>query len=407
MALTIAAITTAFGPTIKSLAETSAKELAKKLFGKLKGRFAGETELETALITAIEGNRIEDFIKENEKNLPGDAVAKLRSLASMKSSFDKVDEILKAQVYTEEAANSFIQFAKSFEDVTSRLSFEEAGVKEIDVEDAETSEKIAVKSEEYTEALLLRYAAAVWTQLGARLTPELKGWSLEYDSKVKVIIQKPTILAAARKAEVAFDREVPASAPVIAPEAGGAAAKGLDLLRFRSAYTSLMQSYKDSLPVRDNYVKAASCLKSALIKSKAAKGRQHEIHKHMDPKHLEGLIQAFRGEAQYWLFNISEDLAENATMAREIYDEDRKQVEEYLKDTMGVTKAELNEFFDALNLYDDMGKGFSGALKLYKEAADKCSEGKDEDMIKTRISETEKYGSNKSSIFVQDPKPIL
>jgi hypothetical protein len=28
-------------------------------------------------------------------------------------------------------------------------------------------------------------------------------------------------------------------------------------------------------------------------------------------------------------------------------------------------------------------------------------------MIKSRISETEKYSQNKSSIFVPDPKPIL
>jgi hypothetical protein len=392
---------------IKSLAETSAKALAKKLFGKLKGQFSGESELETALVKAIEENRIEDFIKENENALPSDAVAKLRSLASMKLSFDRVEEILKAQAYTEEAANTFIQLAKSFEDVTTRLSFEEAGVKEIDVEDPETKEKIPVKSEEYTEALLLRYAAAVWTQLAAKLTPELKGWSLEYDSKMNVIIQKPMIPGIARKAEAAFDREMPSPVPAAAPEMSAAATRGVDLLRFRSAYTNLMQSYKDGLPIRDNYVKAASCLKSALLKAKAAKGQQREIHKHMDPKHLEGLIQGFRGEAQYWLFNISEDLPQHADTAREIYNEDRKQVEEYLTDTMGVTKAELNEFYDALNLYEDIGRGFSGALKLYKEAADKCSEGKDVDMIKSRISETEKYGSNKSSIFVSDPKPIL
>jgi hypothetical protein len=405
MAFTIAAITTTFGPMIKSLAETSAKTLAKKLFGKLKERFADESELETALVNAIEDNRIEEFIRENEKALPRDAIAKLHSLASMKSSFDNVEAILKAQVYAEEAASTFIQLAKSFEYITTRLSFDEAGVKEIDVEDPETNEKIAVKSEDYTEALLLRYAAAVWTQLAAKLTPELKGWSLEYDSKMNIVIQKPTILKEARKAELGLDREM--AAPTPAPESYAAVAKGVDLLKFRSAYTNLMQFYKDSLPIRDNYVKAASCLKSALLKTKAAKGRQHEIHRHMNPRHLEGLIQGFRAEAQYWLFNISEDLPQHAATAREIYNEDRKQVEEYLTGTMGVTKAELNEFFDALNLYEDIGKGFSGALRLYKEAADKCIEGKDADTIKSRISETERYGSNKSSIIVPDPKPIL
>jgi hypothetical protein len=406
MALTIAAITTTLSPVIKSLAMTSAKLLAKKLFGRLKGRFGGESELETALIKAIEENRIDDFIKENEKDLPGDAVAKLHDLANMKSSFDKIEEILQAQTYTEEAANTFIQLARSFEDVTTRLSFEEAGVKEIDVEDPETKEKVAVKSEEYTEALLLRYAAAVWTQLAAKLTPEFKGWSLEYDSKMNVVIQKPQILRGVEKEEMALDRKM-APPPPVAAESYGAPARTVDLLKFRSAYMNLMQSYKDSLPIRDDYIKAASCLKSALLKAKAAKGRQREIHKHMDPKHLEGLIQGFRGEAQYWLFSISEDLPQHATTAREIYDEDRKQVEEYLNDTMGVTKAELNEFFDALNLYEDIGKGFSGAHKLYKEAADKCVEGKDVDMIKSRVEETEKYGSSKSSIFIIDPRPIL
>jgi hypothetical protein len=405
MALTIVTLTTTLSPVIKSLAMSGAKLIAKKLFGKLKGRFSGESELETALVKAIEENRIEDFIKEYEKNLPGDIVAKLRNLASLKSSFDKVEQILSANTYTEEAANTFIQLGRSFEDVTTRLSFEEAGIKEIEVEDPETKEKVAVKSEDYTEALLLRYAAAVWTQLAARLTPDLKGWSLEYDAKISVVIQKPQILRSMAKEELAMDKKM---APMpVAAESAGAPAKTVDLLRFRSAYTNLMQFYKDSLPIKDNYLKAASCVKSALIKTKAAKGRQHEIHKHMDPKHLEGLIQGYRGEAQYWLFNISEDLPQHAATAREIYDEDRKQVERYLTDTMGVSKEELNEFFDALNLYENIEKGLSGALKLYREAADKCVDGKDMDMIKSRISETEKYGSNKSSIFVPDPKPIL
>jgi hypothetical protein len=222
---------------------------------------------------------------------------------------------------------------------------------------------------------------------------------------MSVVIQKPQILRSMAKDELAMNKKMPPMP--VAAESAGAPAKTVDLLRFRSAYTNLMQFYKDSLPIKDNYLKAASCVKSALIKAKAAKGRQREIHKHMDPKHLEGLTQGFRGEAQYWLFSISEDLPQHATTAREIYDEDRKEVERYLTDTMGVSKEELNQFFDALNLYENIEKGFSGALKLYRDAADKCVDGKDKDMIRSRISETEKYGSNKSSIFVPDPKPIL
>jgi hypothetical protein len=178
------------------------------------------------------------------------------------------------------------------------------------------------------------------------------------------------------------------------------------LLEFRAAYESLMPLYRDGLAIRDQYLKAVSCLKTTLIKIKNMKrGRQERMHKFMDPRHLEGLALAFRGEAQYWQFRMSDDLAQSAATVKNFFEEDSKQVKEWLN-FMDVPKEGFKEFLDALTLYRDFPEGLAGALKLYKDGAERCIQGKDQEFVASRINDLQSVASNRPAVFVPDPRPI-
>jgi hypothetical protein len=130
------------------------------------------------------------------------------------------------------------------------------------------------------------------------------------------------------------------------------------------------------------------------------------MHKYMDQKHLEGLALGFRAEAQFWQFRISDELPQSASTAKNFFEGDAKQVKEWLN-FMDVPKEEFKVFLDALTMYRDFPSGLAGALKLYKEASEKCMPGKDLDMINSRINELQSVSSDKASVFVPDPKPII
>jgi hypothetical protein len=118
------------------------------------------------------------------------------------------------------------------------------------------------------------------------------------------------------------------------------------------------------------------------------------------------LIVAFRGEAQYWQFRVSDELAQSAATVKNFFEEDSKQVKEWLN-FMDVPKEGFKEFLDALTLYRNFPEGLAGALKLYREAVEKSLPGKDQDAINKRIGELESVSSNKASVSVPDPKPIM
>lgn len=71
------------------------------------------------------------------------------------------------------------------------------------------------------------------------------------------------------------------------------------------------------------------------------------------------------------------------------------------------SELKLKELLECLELYKNLGDGFPGALRLYKEVAESCLAGKDRDMINNRIKETERLASNNPIVFVLDPKPVL
>jgi hypothetical protein len=409
MALSIATIATTVSPVIKSLIQKGAKMIASWLYARVKGKFTGEeSEIEKDLMGAIEGKDIEGFIKKYEQDLQPDIVQKIRALGNLNDMFDNVDRVLQYKQYTEDSANIFMELARALDNVVTGVSFAEAGIKEIAVQDAERKEKVSVTSEQYMEAILLRFAAAVWTQLAAKLTPSMKGWALEYDASMNVVATRPQILdemVASKKAmaaEAMAGRPMPAPAPMMREKE-----VALDTVKFRSAYNRLMQLYRDSLPIRDHYLKAVSCLRAAQSKVMTAKDRQHKMHKYMGMKHLEALALGFRAEAQYWQFNMSESLPELAATVKSFYEANPEYTTRLLTGDMAISKAELGQFMDALALYQSLEDGFAGAYRLYKDAKDRCEGGNDEKMIKGRMDETKKRSSKTPIIFVVDPKPIL
>jgi hypothetical protein len=400
MALVIPGIDTIIMAIVKPLIMSRAKIFAKAIYAKLKGR-ADENALADELVNAIETNQVDPFIEKYQKSIPKDVIDKIRALASMRELFNKASKIVTAQKYSQDAAHVFIDLAKILDDVMVGISFEEAGIRDVTVQDAETNDQIHITSEDYMVALLFRYAAAVWTQLAATATPMARGWTLEYDAKMEVKIGRP---------ELNVKRMV-APASMAAPEmerksedsSVGATASGL--LEFRASYESLMPLYRNGLAIRDQYLSAVSCLKTTLIKVKGIKrGRQERIHKYMDQRHLEGLILAFRGEAQYWQFRISDDLAQYAATVKRFFEEDSKQVKEWMN-FMDIPKEGFKEFLDALTLYRDLPEGLAGTLKLFKEGAERCIPGKDQETIVGRITDLQGVSSNKPAIFVPDPRP--
>ncbi|WXG41094.1 MAG: hypothetical protein WED07_10045 [Candidatus Freyarchaeum deiterrae] len=380
-------------PLVTAVAKSTATWLSKKFGDKIK---AGK--LEQDLIKAVDKGRIEDFIKEYKKYLSEEDIKRIRAIAGLRDLFDKAKRILESKKYTIDAANTFTDLAKTLEDVTTGISFEEAGIKAINVLDSEVNEEIAVTSEEYIVALLLRFAAVVWTQLAMKLTPSMEGWALEYDASIKVVLAPPTLaLNRAMAAEAKEERD---------DEAKKAVMGGSEFLKFRGDYLSLMQFYREGIAIRNQYLEAVSCLKTAQLKVRVVQGKQ-KIHKHMTPSHLDGLVSGFRGEAQFWQFNISENLPQLAETVINFYNNNQQGTKKYLQEHLEVSKEEFNEFLDCLNLYQNTRDGFAGALKLYKYAAEKCTPGKDMDMIQGRIVETQKRASNNPKVLVPDSKPIL
>nr|MDO8135278.1 hypothetical protein [Candidatus Njordarchaeum guaymaensis] len=289
--------------------------------------------------------------------------------------------------YMEGAAEIFVDLARTLEDITLETSLKEAGIKNITVQDTQTKEKVRVTSVEYLAALLLRFAAAVWTQMAMKLTPSVKGWALGYDASITVDFGKPTV----KMEEYFADERI----------------RSREFYEFERAYTELMGLYRHGISVRDWYLNAVSCLRAAMIKVRAVQeDRREKIHKYMDPSHLEGLALGLRGEAQFWQFNISERLPQLTEKVRSYFNRDKEETQGWL-DGIVASELELKQFLDCLELYKNLGDGFAGALRLYKEAAEKCLAGKDQDTINNRIKETEKLTSNNPIVFVLDPKPVL
>ncbi|MFX1474465.1 MAG: hypothetical protein ACFFCO_03160, partial [Promethearchaeota archaeon] len=185
MAMFLPYLAALLAPVVTKLFEEELKAAVSWLFKKLKGRVKEEV-LEHQMKSAIEKGKVESFIAKYDKELTPKVKTKLRALARMKNLLESIEKTLKKKRYTERAAESFIELAKLFEEVLEGTSFEEAGIKKIMVKDTETGEEVAVTNEEYMVALLLRFAAAVWTQFGKRSTPESEGWALEYDAKIEV-----------------------------------------------------------------------------------------------------------------------------------------------------------------------------------------------------------------------------
>ena len=368
------------------------KQLASWVITKIRGE--PKEGLEKEIIKAFEKGKVESLIRKYDTFFTEEIKTKLRAIADLRNLFKRAEKALKKEKYTIEAAQDFTNLSRILDDPTVALSFKEAGIEKIKVKDEETGKEIRVTSEDYFVALLLRFAAAVWTQLGMKETPMMDGWALEYEKRLHY-----------KETEVGLEMERDAPRSMTLGRPAKTERIDPDFRRFRVACTTLIAAYRQSMKIRDLYLRGVSCLKTAQLKAKQAQ-KQQDIHRSMKPNHLEGLILGFRGEAQYWLFNINPDLEDAADTVRSIIERDRRQAAQFLE-RMDITEDEKEIIKDSIDLTLSISDGFAGAFRLFRQALSKCEEGKDAKMLQKRITALTHRISANPVIHVPDPPPIF
>jgi hypothetical protein len=367
------------------------KQLASWVITKIRGE--PKEGLEKEIIKAFEKGKVESLISKYDAFFTEEVKVKLRAIADLRNLFKRTEKALKKEKYTTEAAQDFTALARILDDTALALSFKEAGIEKIKVKDEETGKEIKVTSEDYFVALLLRFAAAVWTQLGMKLTPSMEGWALEYEKRLRYT---------ETKVELKMEREGPRSMTLGMPARTPRIDQ--DYQRFRAAYTTLMAAYNQGMEIRTNYLQGVSCLKSAQLKARKAR-EQQEIHRSMTPNHLAGLVLGFRAEAQYWQFRIAHDNRDALERVQRVVMNYRDVAEQYIG-RMKLSQEEVNNLFDCLTLFENLGDGFAGAFRLYRQASAKCEQGKDAKTLQHRITMITHLTSTNPVIHVPDPPPI-
>lgn len=373
-----------------ALLKYAGKSVATWIYSKL--RSEPKEGLEKEIIKAFEKGKVESLIRKYEDIFSEEIKAKLRAVSDLRDLFKRTEKAINKEKYSPEAAKDFIELARILDDTVLAISFKEAGIEKLRVKDEETGKEIKVTSEDYFVALLFRFAAAVWTQQAMIQTPSMEGWALEYEKRVRY---------EETQVEVRADESAPRSMTL-----GMGVRRSLDpqYQMFRTSYNTLMESYRKGREIRERYLRAVSCLRSAQLKVRKAQGQQ-EIHRSMTPNHLEGLVLGFRGEAQYWQFKIANEVLDALERVQSVVKNYREIAEQYLE-RMKISQEEVNELFDCLTLYESLGDGFAGAFRLYRQASAKCEQGKDAKMLQHRITAITHLTSTNPVVHVPDPPPI-
>ncbi len=366
------------------------KTIASWVYSKLRGE--PKVGLEKEIIKAFEKGKVESLIHKYEHIFSEEIKIKLRAVANLRDLFKRTEKAINKEKYSVDAAQDFIELARILDDTVLALSFKEAGIDKLKVKDEETGREIKVTSEDYFVALLFRFAAAVWTQEAMKRTPSMEGWALEYEKRVSY-----------RETDV----DMRMAESDARPKTLGASVRRMadpQFHMFRNAYHTLIAAYRKGLEIREGYLRAGSCLRSAQLKARKAQ-EQQDIHRSMKPNHLEGLVLGFRGEAQYWQFRIVNEIRDALERVHHVVKNDHDIAEQYLT-RMKVTDEEVNELFDCLTLYENLGDGFAGAFRLYRQASTQCEEGKDAKMLQQRITAITHLTSTNPVVHVPDPPPI-
>ncbi|MBD3189338.1 MAG: hypothetical protein GF308_01775 [Candidatus Heimdallarchaeota archaeon] len=389
MAITATAIAGFLTPILQQLMKKSIEKISAEILKRGSGAIKEKITqflIEKELNEAINEQKVDEFIKKYAEAINEQMEGRIRTIAQLRDSFYTVEQHLKKQEYSEEAAEDFITLAKRIIEVTNIMPFSSAGIV-LNVVDVETNQEIKVTDGHYMSALLLRYAAAAYTQIAHQNSPDLEGVSLSYDTKVKVRFRRPRLL-----------REKPPSQKE--------EEKGVEYLTFRTAYQNLMNLYIEAEAISQLYLDGVGCLKGAQLALEKV-GTEQEMHSNMTINHLKGLAKCFRGEGQYWIFSISDKLPTILETINEQIQGDKEKAKEFLMDTMDATEEDYKQFIHILEIYQDIQKGLTGAKELIEKGLALLREGKEKEKFTKRLEMVSELAGNESMIIIDEPKPIL
>jgi hypothetical protein len=393
--LALGGIAGLLGPKLLgAVASSFATKLGKRIWGSLRG--GEEGQLRRELERALTSGNVEPILTKYADKLTPEEVTQLRSLARLRGLFRNLEETVNEQIYTEDRAKDFIETTKILEDSALDIDFDDAGIKTIKVKDTETGEQLPITSDTYLVALFLRFAAAVWSQIALKSTPDKTGWALEYGQEVKVVLEK-----------VKMKRSVSAGAPMMAMEMEDAGRSLLDpeFHAFREAFERLLPAYRQGLAIRDQYLKVVACLRAAQRRVEQLPSNE-PIHSTMTTIYLNALAQGLRGEAQYWLFHSSSHIHQDAVTLQEVISSNRNRAEDYLQ-RLNATQMEANLLLDSLKLYRQFSDGLAGVHSLYQQAATHIKRGNDAQHLQQRLQALVPRISTNPQIWVDDPAPII
>lgn len=369
MVLGMVAIGVAVLPFLNMLLKERVSELGDWLTDKVTGGVSGKF-FAGKITKAIEKGDIEGFIAEHKDSLTEPIIQEIRTLARLRVLSQKAQHQIERKRYTEASGEVFRELATIVAECTRDTPLGAAGIKNLVVKDVEEGREFPVGSTDYLVALLQRFACAVNTQLARQLTPEQKGWALEYDASLSFRLRKPS--------------KVRGTLTDVARSIGEAIA-------FRKAYTRLIEQYRLAKRIGEFYQDAGTCIQESLRCVQGIKGSQ-KIHPFMGTQHLEGLALGLEGETKFWQFMVTSELPQLLGDVYTAVEGDARRIREYLRDIMDVTQEEMTEFWDCLMLYEDIESGIADALKLYEQAAELCSPGRDATLIAQRIREIKQQG---------------
>lgn len=389
MAITATVIAGFLTPVLQKLMKKSIEKISAEILRRGSGVIKEKISqflIEKELNDAINEQKVDEFIKKYAEAINDQMEGRIRTIAQLRDSFYTVEEHLKKKEYSEKAAEDFITLAKRISEVNNIMPFSNAGIV-LNVVDVDTNQEIKVTDGYYMSALLLRYAAAAYTQIAHKNSPELEGISLSYDTKVRVRFRRPRLL-----------REKPPSQKE--------EEKGVEYLTFRTAYQNLMNLYIEAKGLSQLYLEAVGCLKGAQLALEKV-GKEQETHTNMTLDHLKGLASCFRGEGQYWIFNISDKLPTILETINDQIQGDKEKAKEFLMDTMEVTEEDYKQFMRVLEIYQDLQKGFTGAKDLIEKGVGLLVEGKEKEKFTERLKTVSELAGDKSMIIIDEPKPVL
>jgi hypothetical protein len=385
MALAAASVGRVFLPLVNQVIEDRVRGLGNWTAGRLRGRVDSRL-LQQQIEKALEKGTVDRLISEYEEELPEQATQRIKDIAELGPVFAKAQHAINSRKYTADTGRVFVRLAQLLESSSKDRALQNPAILNTVVADGEGRESVPVASLDYLVALLLRFAGTVSSQTGCATVPSAAGWSLDQDPTIEFTLRRPE--------ELRFRPKVTPQTTVAKYSAA------------QKAYLQLVDQYRLATLIQDSYTDAAACIRAAQVRVERVQ-RAQRIHAYMDPKHLQGLALALRGEAQYWLFAVSDTLPSVVSDAMKFSKGDAAKMGSDLRDLVDFSQSEWTRFAGCLNVYKDVGAGIAGAQDLFKQALGLCRPGKDSEMIQKRVGQVAKLAQGSPLLVVPEPTPVF